>query len=72
VHERIQQRLGASWPVYMRAHRVGWSFATVVAVVAAGWAGHSAARVQLDAGREKMAVSYLVKLDPRVLAKLRP
>jgi hypothetical protein len=40
-------------------------------MVAAGWAGHSVAQAKLEESREKMIVSYLVNLDPRVMAQQR-
>jgi hypothetical protein len=41
-----------------------------LAMLVAGWTGRSIAQAKLEAGREQMAVSYLIDLDPRVLAKL--
>ena len=70
VWERIKQRTRDTWAGYLRAHLVSWSLAGVMAVLAAGWTGPNVAQAKLDAGREKMVVSYLVDLDPRVLAKL--
>jgi hypothetical protein len=72
VWQRIQQQTRATWASYVRAHLVGWSVATGLVVVAAGWTGHSLGQAKLDASRDEMVVSYLGKLDPRVLAKLRP
>ena len=72
VWQRIRQRSRETWATYVRAHVAAWSIAAVVTVTAAGWAGLSAGRAQLDAKRDAMAVAYLVDLDPRVQAKLRP
>ncbi|MBI5767666.1 MAG: hypothetical protein HZA93_07710 [Verrucomicrobia bacterium] len=72
VWQRIAQGRRESWPTYLRAHLVGWTVAAGVAVVAAGWAGHTAGRAKLAADREQMVISYLGEIDPRVMAKLRP
>ena len=72
VWQRIQQQARATWAGYVRAHLMGWSLATGLAVVLAGWTGHTVAQARLDADRDQMVVSYLGKLDPRVLAKVRP
>jgi len=72
VWQRIRERSRESWAGYVRAHLVGWSVTAGLAVAIAGWAGHSAAQAKLDASRDEMVVSYLGKLDPRVMAKLRP
>lgn len=70
VWQRIQTRARQTWATYVRDHLVGWSVAASLAVLAAGWAGHSVAQSKLEAGRDKMVVSYLGELDPRVMAKL--
>lgn len=70
VWQRIQRRSGETWTGYVRAHLIGWSVAGGLAVVAAGWTGHSLAQANLNTEREQMAVSYLGNLDPRVLAKI--
>jgi hypothetical protein len=72
VWQRIQRRSRETWVAYLRAHGVSWSVAGALAVAAAGWTGHSVAQAKLENGREKMVVSYLGNLDPRVMAKLRP
>lgn len=69
VWQRIQAKTQQTWTSYVRTHLVGWSVAAALAMGVAGWTGHSVARAQLDAGREKMVVSYLVELDPRVMAR---
>jgi len=71
VLERIQQRARATWTEYVRSHGFSWSAAALVAITAAGWTGHAVAQARLQESREQMVVSYLGKLDPRVLAKLR-
>jgi hypothetical protein len=72
VWDRIHRQARETWATYVRSHFIGWSFAAALAVVAAGWTGHSFARAKIDSGREQMVVSYLGNLDPRVIAKLRP
>ena len=72
VWQRIRQRGRETWTTYVQAHLAAWSVAAVVAVTAAGWAGVSAGRAQLAEERETMVVSYLVELDPRVQARIRP
>ncbi len=70
------QRLGPSaparWGEWSRSHVMGWSLATAIALVVAGWGGHALAQARLDADRNAMVVSYLSGLDPRVLTKLQP
>jgi hypothetical protein len=70
VWQLIRSRGRETWSRYIRAHRVGWSVAVGLTIAAAGWTGRSIAQAKLEAGREKMVVSYLVDLDPRVMAKL--
>jgi hypothetical protein len=72
VWRRIAQRSRDTWAGYVRAHRFAWSLAALVAIGGAGWSGHAAARAKSAAEREAMVTSYLVALDPRVQAELRP
>lgn len=72
VWQRIRQRTRETWAGYVRTHLAAWSVAAVVAMGMAGWTGLTAGRAQLDAKRDAMVVAYLVELDPRVQAKLRP
>jgi hypothetical protein len=72
VWRRIQQRSRETWITYVQEHAAVWSVFTVVAVTAAGWVGMSAGRARLAEQRDAIVVSYLVGLDPRVQAKLRP
>src|SRR5829696_106989 len=72
VWQRIAQSSRDSWANYVRGHRLGLAVATVVVIGAAGWTGHAAAEAKLTQDREAMVVSYLVGLDPRVQARLRP
>lgn len=70
VWERIRAQTRDTWGSYVRSHLVGWSVGASLAMAMAAWAGHSVAQARLEQGREKMVVSYLVELDPRVMAKL--
>ena len=72
VWQRIRQRSRETWITYVQAHAAAWSVLAVVAVTAAGWIGVSAGRSRLAEQREAIVVAYLVELDPRVQAKLRP
>jgi hypothetical protein len=70
VWQRIHERTCETWAAYLRSHLVGWSVAASLAVATAAWTGHTVAQSRLEQSREKMVVSYLVELDPRVMAKL--
>lgn len=70
VWARLHRNARTTWAAYVRTHLAGWALAGTLAVVAAGWTGHQAAQARLEAQREKMVVSYLGNLDPRVMAKL--
>ena len=72
VWQRIRQRSRETLAGYLRAHLVGWAVVAGLAVVAAGWAGHAAARAKLAADRDQMVVTYLGAIDPRVVAMARP
>lgn len=72
VWARIRRSARESWTRYVQAHLAAWSIVAVLAIVSAGVAGVSAGRARLGADRETMVVTYLVELDPRVQAKLRP
>jgi hypothetical protein len=70
VWERIRVQTLDTWGSYVRSHLVGWSVGASLAMAVAAWTGHSIAQSRLAQSREKMVVSYLVELDPRVMAKL--
>jgi hypothetical protein len=72
VWRRIGRPAELSWPAYLRAHPTAWALAAVLALGSAGLAGRAMAKLNLEADREAMAVSYLVELDPRVQAVLKP
>jgi hypothetical protein len=72
VWQRIDARTKATWPVYLRSHATAWSLAAVVLLGAAAYSGSALARAHLQADREAIVVTYLVDLDPRVQALLKP
>ena len=73
---RVWQRIGArqreTWPVYLRSHASAWSLVAVFALGAAAYTGGSLARAHVRADREALVTNYLVELDPRVQAVMRP
>lgn len=72
VWQRIDHRTGTTWPAYLRAHTAAWTLAAMLAVSAAGFTGSALARARIQADREAIVVTYLVDLDPRVQAVLKP
>ena len=72
VWERIDQRAGITWAAYLRAHAAVWSLASIVVLGAAAYSGSALARSQTRAEREAIVVTYLVNLDPRIQAVLKP
>lgn len=72
VWQRIGDQNRVTWPVYLRAHPTAWSLAAVLAVSAAGYTGSALAQARVQADREAIVVTYLVDLDPRVQAMLKP
>jgi hypothetical protein len=72
VWQRIRDRSRVTWPSYLRAHSAAWSLATVLALGAAAYTGHVAAEARTRSDREALVVTYLVELDPRVQALLKP
>lgn len=72
VWQRIGDTGAATWPAYLRAHLAAWSVAAVLAIGVAGFTGRALAQARVQADREAMVVSYLVELDPRVQAVLKP
>lgn len=71
VWERIRRgQPGAeTWGSYLRARLGGWAIVAGLAIAVGGWTGHAVARSRLDSNRERMVVTYLSGLDPRVVAK---
>jgi hypothetical protein len=72
VWQRLQRDIPATWGGYLRARAGTWLLVAGVTLVAAGWGGRAAAEAKIDAERERRVISYLVELDPRVLALTRP
>jgi len=72
VWQRIDARTRVTWPGYLRAHPAVWSLLAVLALGAAGYTGSALARAHVQADREAIVVAYLVDLDPRVQAGLKP
>lgn len=72
VWRQIRRGSRETWGTYVAAHRLGWSVAAVLTLAVAGLGGHAAAQARLHVDREAMVVAYLVELDPRVQASLRP
>jgi hypothetical protein len=72
VWQRVSRRARENWPAYLRAHLAAWALVAVVALGAAAYTGHAAARARTRTDRESMVVTYLVELDPRVQALLKP
>jgi hypothetical protein len=66
VWRRIGRQGEATWPAYLRAHTAVLTFGV------AGFAGRAIAQARVQADREAMVVSYLVELDPRAQAVLKP
>ena len=72
VWQRLNAQIPASWPAYLRGHAVAWMLVTVLTVSAAALTGQAAAKARVRADRDLMVVTYLVDLDPRVQAVLKP
>ncbi|HYD85420.1 MAG TPA: hypothetical protein VEA63_15245 [Opitutus sp.] len=72
VWQRLRQRTRETWSGYVRAHASAWVLIAALTLTASGWAGLSAGKAKLAAERDAMVTAYLVELDPRVQATLRP
>jgi hypothetical protein len=72
VWQRLDARARESWPAYLRSRATAWSLAAVVMLGAAAYSGTALAHSRVRADREAMVVNYLVELDPRVQAVLKP
>ncbi len=72
VWARLQSQTRESYATYVRSHLTGWTMVAALLVVTAVWTGHAVGEAKLNAKRDAMVVSYLVDLDPRVQAKIRP
>lgn len=72
VWRRIEARSHPTWPAYLRSHAAAWSVAAVLIISAGALTGQAAARAHARADREALVTSYLVGLDPRAQALLKP
>lgn len=72
VWQRLRDRTHETWSGYLRARAPTWALIAALTITASGWAGLSAGKARLAAERDAMVVAYLVELDPRVQATLRP
>ena len=72
VWQRLDARSQQNWPAYLRSHATAWSLAAVVMLGAAAYSGSALAQARARTEREAMVVTYLVELDPRVQAVLKP
>ena len=72
VWRRIGKQAGVTWPTYLRANGAMVSLASIVMLTAAAYGGRALAHRQTRADRESIVVTYLVGIDPRVQAALRP
>ncbi len=72
VWQRIDACVRETWPGYLRSHAVACALVAVSTVGAAAYAGNAAARARIHADREALVTTYLVELDPRVQALLKP
>jgi hypothetical protein len=72
VWQRIGKQAGTTWTTYLSAHLAAWSVTAAVMVGVAVLTGSALARSRAHADREAIVVAYLVDLDPRVQAVLRP
>lgn len=70
--QRIDRQSRITWPAYLRAHTAAWSLIAVLVLSAAAYTGHATAHARVRADRETLVVTYLVDLDPRVQAVLKP
>jgi hypothetical protein len=72
VWQRVGNRSRTTWPDYLRMHAAAWSASLVIILSVAAYGGGALARSQTRADREAIVVTYLVNLDPRVQAVLKP
>ena len=72
VWSRIGRDSRESWPSYVRAHAAAWIAVAALMLATAAYTGHATAQARVRADRDALVVSYLVNLDPRVQASIRP
>ena len=72
VWRRIGRKADATWPAFLRAHAPSLATAAFIVLGAAAFTGSALARSQARADREAIVSAYLVDLDPRAQAVLKP
>jgi hypothetical protein len=72
VWQRIGKRPETSWLAYLRSHAAGLSLASVIVLGVAAYSGSALAHSQVRADREAIVRTYLVDLDPRIQAVVKP
>ncbi len=72
VWRRIGEKAEPAWPGYIRAHAPSLAAAAFLAAGAAAYTGSVMAHSQVRADREAIVVAYLMDLDPRAQAALKP
>ena len=72
VWQRINRGKRETWPNYIRSHAAALALVAAVTMGAAAYTGSTLARAQVQADRETLVATYLVDLDPRVQAVLKP
>ena len=72
VWRRIGARDDGAWAPYLRGHATALATAAFVVLGAAAYTGSALAHSQARADRETIVAAYLVDLDPRAQALLKP
>lgn len=72
VWERIGKGSDVTWPSYLRSHAAGLSLVSIVALGTALYTGSAVAHSRARADRDAIVRTYLVALDPRIQAVLKP
>lgn len=72
VWRRIDARVNGTWRGYILAHAAVWAFVATMTLGAAAYTGTALARERIHADRQALVSTYLVELDPRVRASLKP
>ena len=67
VWSRLQIVRQERWVQFVRHHAAASFVALALAIVAGGWLGERQAQRQAEADREALAVTYLSKIDARVI-----
>jgi hypothetical protein len=72
VWRRIGRKADGVWPAYFRAHTAALAAVAFIVLGAAAYTGSAVAHSQARADRETIVAAYLVDLDPRAQALLKP